>query len=214
MNRASVQSIDSLKTFRVSLWKFAELANRALNDAEAEVQRALVWLETEQRSYWRGQVQKRSELVTRAREAVLAKKLYANVDGTRQTAIEEEKALKVAVLRLEEAREKSDNVRRWLPRLQKEALLYRGVAQRLSHLVQQEIPAAVNHLDNLISSLEAYVGLAPAGAAPASPEPAAWDGEAGMPSMACGEPPISEAPEVVPAPPPDAAPPSGPTEDR
>ena len=122
MDSARVQSIDALKDFKASLWRFATVAARVLSDAESEMQRIRIWLETEQQSYWRGQIQKRTELATRARDAMLAKKLYKNMDGTPASAVEEEKAMKLAVQRLEEANHKLSYVRRYIQHLQKEML--------------------------------------------------------------------------------------------
>lgn len=196
MDSARVQSIDALKAFKASLWKFGEVAGRVLTDADGEMQRMLIWLEAEQRSYWQGQIRKRSELVTRARDAMLSKKLYKNVDGTRPTAIEEEKALKLAIRRLEEANQKFENVHQYTRRLQKEILLYRGQVQRLTNSVQIEVPMTASHLDNLVTSLEAYLAGGRAEEATASPEVAAWSASAGEPpeaSMARPEP--SDLPE-------------------
>ncbi len=199
MNRANVQSIDAIKAFRLTLLKFGEVAARILNDADGEIQRVLIWLETEQNSYWRGQVIKRSELATRAKNAVLSKKLYKNVDGTPGSAIEEEKALKLALQRVEEAQEKTVNVRKYTQRLQKETLIYRGLVQRLANLLQTDIPAAADHLDSLAASLEAYVGLAGAKEAPATVSgPAEW------PEAAATEPAVSMARPEPPAAPPGA----------
>lgn len=190
MNSARVQSIDAIKAFRISLWKFAEGASRVLDSVDAETQRMLVWLETEQQTYWRGQIQRRTQMVAQAKQALLAKKLYKNADGTRSSAAEEEKALKVAVQRLEEANEKLVNVRRYIPRLQKQILLYRGQVQRFSNVIQIEIPAAANHLDALVTSLEAYVSadLADRAAASEAGAPGALVTGDALPSMARSEP--------------------------
>ncbi len=186
MNPANVQSIDALKEFRLALWKFAELAGRALMDAEGEIQRTQIWLETEQDSYWRGQIQRRTELVTRARNALLEKKLYKSTDGGRPSAVDEEKAFKLAVARLDEANQKMQSVRRFIRVLQREVLLYRGQVQPLSNALQQEIPTAAERLESLVASLEKYAtgGEAELTAA------AAWQAfEPPTPSMARAEPP-------------------------
>jgi hypothetical protein len=192
MESARVQSIDALKTFRLSLWKFAEVAARVLTDADGEMQRMRIWLETEQQSYWRGQIQKRSELVTRARDAMLSRKLYKNVDGTHPSAVEEEKALKLAVQRLEEANQKFNHVRRYMQHLQKQILLYQAQVQQLANAIQVEVPMAAGRLEDLVTSLEAYVAggmadrtLAASEPAPSGPVPS---GET-EPSMARPEPP-------------------------
>ena len=73
---ARVESIEVLRRFRAALWKFAEAANLALGDAEGEVQRMVVWLETEQQTFWNHQVRSRTEAVTAAKEKVRSKKLF------------------------------------------------------------------------------------------------------------------------------------------
>ena len=65
--------------------KFAEGACVALGDAESEIQRTQIWLETEQRSHWHNQVRVRTEKVTRAKEALRMKKLYKDATGSRQS---------------------------------------------------------------------------------------------------------------------------------
>ena len=67
---AKVEDLDAIKSLKRAIWKFAEAANVALGDAEGEMNRAVMWLEGEQRAYWEGQVRKRHDLVERAREAV------------------------------------------------------------------------------------------------------------------------------------------------
>ena len=100
---ARVESIDALKAFKRALFKFAEGASVALGDAESEVHRAQLWLETEQRSHWNNQLRLRTEAVAKAKEAVRMKKLYKDATGARQSAVEEEKALALAQRRLVEA---------------------------------------------------------------------------------------------------------------
>src|SRR5688572_2944734 len=123
---ARVESVDALRAFRQALIKFAETANVALADAEGEMTRVLVWLETEQDTYWQSQIRKRHEDLERAREALRQKKLYKTPTGNTQSAVEEEKMLKIAQRRLEEAEQKLKNVRRYVPRLQKELQNYKG----------------------------------------------------------------------------------------
>ena len=103
---ARVENVDALKEFRTRLIKFAEQAQTALADAEGEVQRVLVWLETEAHTHWSAQIRKRHEAVEKAKDAVRQKKLFKSPTGSTQSAVEEEKALRMAQKRLEEAEEK------------------------------------------------------------------------------------------------------------
>jgi hypothetical protein len=156
---ARVESIDALKHFRVALWKFAEAANVSLGDAEADLHRTQSWLENEQLSHWQTQVRKLTELVGRAKEAVRMKKLFKGAAGSKQSAVDEEKALAAALRSLADAEQKLVNTKQWSRRLQKEILMYKGQVQRFATSVQSDIPVAVSKLDGMTAALEAYIGL-------------------------------------------------------
>jgi hypothetical protein len=160
---ARVDSVDALRMFRSVLVKFAEVAQVSLADAEGEMQRVLMWLETEAATYWAGQIRKRHEAVEKAKDAVRQKKLFKSPTGSTQSAVEEEKALRMAQKRFEEAEEKLKNVRRYTPRLQKEISIYKGGVQRLSTTVSADIPVAISRLDKMCAALEAYAALSSTG---------------------------------------------------
>jgi hypothetical protein len=158
---AKVESIDALKSFKRALIKFAQAASVALGDAESEIHRAQLWLETEQRSHWTHQVRLRTEIVARAKEAVRMKKLFKDAAGSRQSAVEEEKALQIAQRKLAEAETKVIAVRRYLAQLQKDYHVFKGSIQRFATAVEVDVPTAAHKLDALTRSLEAYVSAAP-----------------------------------------------------
>jgi hypothetical protein len=154
-----VDSIDVFKEFKIALWKFQEAATVALGDAESEMHRMLMWLTTEQDSHWQHQIRKREEIVGRCKEAVRMKTIFKDATGRQQSAIEEQKALKIAQRNLEEAQQKLAMVRKWARVLPKEIEMYKGSVQRLATSVQTEIPVAAGHLEKLAQKLEAYVAV-------------------------------------------------------
>lgn len=158
---ARVGSIDAIKSFKIALWKFAEAANTALGDAEGEMTRTLQWVENEQSSYWASELRKRHTLVERCKEAVRMKKLFKDSTGGRQSVVDEEKALARALKLEEEAVQKIAVVKSWTRKLQKEILLYKGHVQRFATSLSSELPVAAAQLEQMIGSLESYVGLAP-----------------------------------------------------
>ena len=177
---ARVESIDALKAFRRALFKFAEGSSVALGDAESEIHRAQIWLETEQRSHWHNQVRVRTEMVAKAKEAVRMKKLYKDATGGRQSAVEEEKALAMAQKRLAEAEQKVIAVKRYASQLQKDYHVYKGAVQRFATNVEVELQTACAQLANLAGTLDTYVATRPAEAAssaPASDAPAMTRGD-------------------------------------
>jgi hypothetical protein len=156
---AKIEDLDVIKSMKRAIFKFAETANVALSEAESEMNRALMWLENEQRSYWEGQLRKRHDAVERAKEAVRMKKLFKDSTGRQQSAVDEEKALKLAIRRFEEAEEKMANVKKHTQKLRKEILMYKGHVQRFATSVQNELPMATAQLDALLDKLSQYIAL-------------------------------------------------------
>jgi hypothetical protein len=156
---ANVQSIELLRELQGVLWKFREACVGSLDDVESELRRTVIWLETEQDTYWKAQIRIRHEALERAKEALRSKKIFKDASGRPQSVVEEQKALKIAMQRMAEAEEKLSNVRKWVRALQKEIELYKGSVGRLSHSVESLVPAAVHQLDRMMVSLEAYVNL-------------------------------------------------------
>jgi exonuclease VII large subunit len=150
--------------FRRAIIKFIEAATVALGDAESEMQRRLNWLENEQDSYWQGQIRKRKEDVSKAQDAVRQKKIFKDFAGRTPSADQEEKALRIALQRLEDAERKLVAVRRYARKLPKEIEVYKGTAQRFATTVQTDLPTAAGKLDAMIRKLEEYAALGPAAA--------------------------------------------------
>jgi hypothetical protein len=162
---ARVESLELLTGFQTVLWKFQAAANAALEDADSELRRTMLWLELEQDSFWQDQIRKRHTAVERAKEAVRMKKLFRDHSGRPQSAIEEQKELQRAMARLAEAQQKLANVRRWVRALQKEIELYKGSVQRLATSVESLVPTGVAHLERLVAELQAYAAISTQGSA-------------------------------------------------
>ena len=186
---ARISSIESLPEFRAAIWKFAETAQVSLGDAESDLSRTLHWLEGEQTSYWSGQIRKRKEIVTQCADKFREKRLFKDASGRVPSAVDEEKALRIAQRRLEEAEEKLIAVRKYIRLLQKAVHDYKGSVQGLTSAVAHDLPVAVAKLDRLSGLLRQYVELAPAGPADEGPAAASASGQpmgrlAGTPAQA------------------------------
>ena len=160
---ARVDSIETLKQFRISLCKFVDAVNRGLDEAEAEIQRAGIWLKTDQRQHWKSEVRKRQELHTRAKIELKKKQLEKTPLGGRYSCVDERKALARAKERYEEAERKLANSHRWIRRLEQEAFNYKGLIRGLSEVAEADFPNAIAQLDRMVAALEAYVAVAPPG---------------------------------------------------
>lgn len=183
---ARVESIESIRAFRAALVKFAETALVALDDAEGDLSRTLNWLEGEQRVYWQSQIRQRAQVAARAKEALRMKQMFKDSSGRTQSAVDEEKALALAMRRLAEAEQKLAAVKKWTLRLQKEILNYKGQVQRFSTTLGSDVPTAVARLDQISGLLEQYVSLRPEAGGPSQEQIAAL-------AQAIGEAPASMA---------------------
>jgi len=156
---AKVGSIDALRQFRAAMVKIAEAADAAIGDAESEIQRIINWVETDQATYWAGQHRKRQEALVKAKEALRHKQIFKDVTGGRQATVEEEKAVAIAIRRLEESDHKIAAIKRWSRQLEKEFHLYKGSVQRLQTSISSGIPVALGKLDRMVIALDQYVSL-------------------------------------------------------
>jgi hypothetical protein len=177
---------EALAMFKIALVKFTEACNAGMGDAEADVQRMLMWLENEQVTHWTVQIRHRQDALMRAEEALRQKKLYKDSTGRVPSAVEEQKQVNLCKQKLEEAQQKLANTKRWAKQLQKESLLYKGGMQRFQTTVSSDVPSAIAHLGALIKQLEDYAAVKQAGGTPISPELAAYFGGPGAASMARG----------------------------
>ncbi|MGN6370814.1 MAG: hypothetical protein ACTHN5_21380 [Phycisphaerae bacterium] len=170
--QVKVKDLEVFARFRAAMIKFAQHAGDAISSADSEVAGTVNWLETEQRTFWEGQLRKRSEAVAKAREDLRQKKLYKDSSGRTPSAVDQEKALAKATAAVAHAEERLLNVRRWLPRLEKAAGLYRSGVAALSKTIADDIPRSLSLLDRLAESLHQYLEIENALSAPPGEAPA------------------------------------------
>jgi len=164
---AKVGSVDTLQELRSHLCSFAHIASTALEEANSDIQRTLIWLKQDRYRYWKVECRKRSEQFMRAKLELKRKQdIETSPMGGTYSFIDEKKALAVAQRALEEADQKLQNIQRWIPQLEREAYAFRGISQGLMELVEVEVPNSCALLDRMIDSLEAYLALAPEATSP------------------------------------------------
>ena len=153
---ARVLSTDALRDFRSALARFSARARDGLRSALLETRHTLDWLD-KQLDRWRREAEKRHEDVLRCRsELAVARSAPENL---RSAATEREIDLRKATLRLREAEDKVEAVRRWkrlLPQIVNEHEL---PMRRLGGFLDGDIQYALGVLDNKIDTLQAYMAL-------------------------------------------------------
>ena len=90
--QVKVEDFEIFRQFRVALMKFAQAIGQSLTNADSSIARTQSWLENEQTTFWQGQLRKRSEALTKAKEASPPIRNSSKTSSGRQpAAVEEEK---------------------------------------------------------------------------------------------------------------------------
>jgi DNA repair exonuclease SbcCD ATPase subunit len=160
---ARVDSLDALKALRVALCKFADTLRTGLDEAQAEVRQAAIWLDEQQSPSWKREVTNLTERVNTARLELTRKEYTKQLLDSAMSLVEERKLLAQLRDRLETAQTKVASCQRWQRRLEQETFSFKGGIQGLSQAIHQDVPAALALLDNMIMALEAYAAVRPAG---------------------------------------------------
>lgn len=188
---AHVKSLEALARFRAALCLFAEEASQALASNRMELQRFVDWIEHDQLQFWKSEIRAREARVAEAL-ADLHRCLAATIDPNRTpSCYAERKLLQRAKEQLEEARDKLEATRRWIPEVHQAVFEYRSRTEPLESVLATGIPAAISQLDRLTARLEEYLSLE----APSTSASPTLSGTAHV----AQPPPTSVAPESRPA---------------
>ena len=109
---ANVESVAAIARFRVALIQFEEESTNTLDQLERQAQKFLHWLEADTATFWRLEVLRCHEKISRARSA-LDTAMMRKTKDFRPACIEEKDNLRFAKDRLAMAEKKTEKVRRW-----------------------------------------------------------------------------------------------------
>ena len=151
-----VLDLKTIEKFKGSMAKFGDTVKVALIEADSEIERAIVWLERDRIQHWRRQIQKRQELVTRAKSALYRKQMQGSEKDGRPSVVDEKVELARSLKHLKSAEEGLQHTKRWRNRLEREYALYKGQIQALSGMAERNVPMAVALLGKILEHLEAY----------------------------------------------------------
>jgi len=155
---ANVRSIDALERLAVALQVFQQEASAAVDDLTMDMQRAIQWVQYDQKEYWTDQIRRAEAEVTEAKLNLERRKLF-RIGDREPTCDEEKKALDAAKRRLGMAREKLEAVRRWSRLLVREAIDCKSGTAPLKRWLETDAPQAVALLKRMTGALESYVDL-------------------------------------------------------
>ncbi len=157
---ADVRSIDALRDWQIALSNYRASAMEVLSGLEMEIRRAYDWIE-DQGKRWKTAVRDCEEEVLRAKNELSGRKFTDSTGRMPDTTVQE-RNLRRAKARLEQAEEQVQKCRSWimkLPKVIEES--YSGPARRLTTFIEVDIPNALALLERRIAALESYADLKP-----------------------------------------------------
>jgi hypothetical protein len=153
---ANVQSIQTLKDFKVAMITFGEDARNALSGVEMDLRKMRDFLERDQLGYWQMQIKRRNEEVMQARADLHRRKI--SQQGSDAVSDSDQKdALREAMRRLRVAEEKVALIKKLIPQFHHAVAEYHSHSQPLGDHLTGGFERSLNVLERMVLSLEAYV---------------------------------------------------------
>lgn len=159
--QADVRSIEGIDRFRATLAGFVDAGRAALLEGESDLDRMILWLDSERMTHWKAQVRRRQELVTRAKSEVYRKQTQSSAKGGRAGDADERRNLRRAEERLEEARRRMAATKAWIRQLERERTLFKASVSPFATTVDHDLPHAIGLLRRMSENLEAYISMPP-----------------------------------------------------
>jgi hypothetical protein len=155
---ANVQSVQTLKDFKVAMITFAEDARNALSGVEMDLRKMRDFLERDQLGYWQMQVKRRNEEVMQAR-ADLHRRKISQQGSDAVSDSEQKEALREAMRRLRIAEEKVALIKRLVPQLHRAIAEYHSHAQPLGDHLTGGFERSLATLEKMVIALESYIAM-------------------------------------------------------
>jgi hypothetical protein len=163
-----VESIAVIRDVRGHLARFGEDAKHALAAAEMEIRRMVDWLTNDQRLYWQAEIRRRHDYLNNAKSELHRKRTGA-MHGNKVQDADQKENVRVAKAKLEEAEDKLERIRRWIPQLQQAVMEYQSQARPLADMVDGDLEKSLASLERMIIALEQYVSMKAPTLAPEAP---------------------------------------------
>src|SRR5262245_34730891 len=156
-DRAQVTSIEALDSFRAELLVYLSKMRPLLEDSSDEISRTRLWLQSDRRLHWEGQVRRRTKELEQAQQALFSAEL-ANLRGP---AMAERMAVQRRERAVADAKDKLRLGKNWTIEFDHRAEPLAKQLESLHSVLTQTIPKAAAWLAQAVKTLDAYARVAP-----------------------------------------------------
>jgi hypothetical protein len=150
--KAHVSSLDAIEAFRSYLIVYLSQARPALDEASAEVLRARLWLENEQRVHWENQIRRRSKELEQAQQALFR----ARLGSLRKETALDQLVVHRARQALVEAEQKLKTVKKWDREFDGRVQPLVKQVEKLHTVFSNDLVKGIAYLTQVINTLAAY----------------------------------------------------------
>jgi hypothetical protein len=164
MSQAKLSRVDALEQLKAAVAMFVDDTKMALGAVEMETRRVVDRLQREQPYYWNQQIKIGRDEFAEAKASLARKRLQKNDSYIPDTS-EEEKAIRRATAKIENAERKLEAIKTWTRRIEQSWNDYQGPSGQLADVVGGSPPRAIAELNRLIRAVDAYLQVQ----APAAP---------------------------------------------
>ncbi len=160
-DQVKVSDVTTIERFRASYATAAEAFGLALQDAESDVERTILWLDSEISPYWQSQLRRAQDQVVMCKSALFRKQEIKATPEARPSVVSERKALDKAKARVAMCERKIEMVRRWKVELPRQAITFKGALSPMGTLLDRDSPRILAMLRRMTEHLEEYLRSSP-----------------------------------------------------
>ncbi|MCW5553536.1 MAG: hypothetical protein KIS67_15430 [Verrucomicrobiae bacterium] len=166
--RAKVTSLEAIEDFCAKLVVYRDKAGRVLDEVNDDVIRTRVWLQSDRRTYWQAQIERRQRELEQRQQELFS----AQLSGLREASYGQQMAVLKARRAVREAEARLQTVKQWNRQFDQRVEPLARHVEKLRHILGTDLGHAVAWLKEATKTLADYAELAPAtgaqtGAAPA-----------------------------------------------
>lgn len=155
--QAHIGSIDDIALFRAQFLTFLSGARAAVEECGVDVAHQQSWLEHDRRRHWEAEAARRQRKLEEARQSLFQE----SISTQRGPASWHQMQVHRAERALEEAQGKLQRIRLWSRDLENRSLPMVKQVERLHTILTIDMARAVNHLNQILATLDAYTSRAP-----------------------------------------------------
>ena len=155
--QAKVADVEVIERFRAALLTAAEAFGLALQDAEAEVDRTVNWVEGDRIETWKRRIRKAQDEVVACKGALYRKQEIKATPEARPSVVDEKKALDRAIRKLEHAEQKLRNTKKWSTELPRQMVVFKGALSGMHTLLDRDVPRMNAMMKRMTEHLDAYL---------------------------------------------------------